>query len=59
LVAGDNVARLRILALLAAGLPALARYPTEYPPGQYPLAQYPPGQYPPGGYSSGGYPPNT
>ncbi|HTS65137.1 MAG TPA: hypothetical protein VMH28_24105 [Candidatus Acidoferrales bacterium] len=52
------MARLRILALLAAGLPALAQYPTQYPPGQYPPGQYPPTQYPPGQYP-GQYPPNN
>ncbi|HXK06231.1 MAG TPA: hypothetical protein VMS37_27790 [Verrucomicrobiae bacterium] len=53
------MARLRILALLAAGLPVMAQYPTQYPPGQYPPGQYPPGQYPPGGYPPGSYPPNN
>ena len=49
----------RVLALLLVGLPALAQYPTQYPPGQYPPGQYPPGQYPPGQYPPGQYPPNT
>lgn len=51
--------RLRVLAILLAGVPALAQYPTQYPPGQYPPGTtYPPGGYPPNTYP-GGYPPNT
>jgi hypothetical protein len=51
--------RLNVLALLLAGIPVWAQYPTQYPPGQYPPGTtYPPGGYPPTTYP-GGYPPNT